>query len=471
MSTTHTEALARLGLEPKSEDLSAEAFGAARMLLLDTLGCALAGHREPGIRAVVEQMSEWGGKPEASVLNGGTKLPMPNAAFANSAMIHALDFDDIHMPSSLHITSVVVPIVLAEAERVLASGRDALAAMIMGIEVACRLGMAERSRRRHGGFLPTSLAGGFGGVVASARLRGLSESQCVNAMGTYYAQAAGNRQALLDMTLTKRVQPGFAARSALWATALAERGITGPAHALEGRYGYFELYMKGEACELDSLIVKRKRYEVERVSIKHYPSCGGCHSVQVAAEYLAREEHLAPDEIGHVQIFGCQKNGLVGGAFDPGPNPQVDAQFSARWAVAYALLRGTVKIENYSNEKVAADREVATLANAIEFVSPPEDLPPSLPTPPDYPAHSTHYQGVIVHTRTGVRFMRTQCPAQTFAPERDNLESVLGKFRDCASYSGNCSPDLSESLIQEICRLDRAADLSALGALLTASND
>lgn len=105
---------------------------------------------------------------------------------------------------------------------------DGLAAMILGIELAARIGVAEHSRRRGQGFLPSSLAGSFGAVITAACLLGLSREQIVHALGINYAQISGNRQALLDASLTKRLQPAFAVRSALWAVDLARTGITGP---------------------------------------------------------------------------------------------------------------------------------------------------------------------------------------------------------------------------------------------------
>lgn len=94
----------------------------------------------------------WGGRDEASVLVAGDRLPMPSAAFANAVLIHALDLDDVYIPASLHVTSIIVPTMLTAAETGNVSGCDALAAMVMGIEVAGRLGIAGSTRRPRRGF-------------------------------------------------------------------------------------------------------------------------------------------------------------------------------------------------------------------------------------------------------------------------------------------------------------------------------
>lgn len=463
---TLTEVLTDIGLGTAADEITPAAFDAARKMVLDSLGCALAARTAPSVREVSEQMRDWGGKPEATVLLSGDRIPAPNAAFVNGTLIHALDYDDIHIPASLHIMSVVLPAALAAAEMAGASGRDLLAGVIMGVEVAGRLGIAERPARRGGAFLPSSLVGGFGAVVAASRIMGLPERQCVDAMGVNYAQTSGNRQALHDMTLTKRLQPALAARSAMWAVALAARGITGAPHALEGASGYFHAYLDGSVCTEDDLRTERPQVEIERLVVKPYTSCGACHSAHAAADRLVAEERLRPEDIERVELFGCGPGGLVGGPFRIGENPQVDAQFSVRYAVATALLRGPARLEYFTDEDVRRRADVAELASSMTFVDRPPDVPPSPESPPDYPVYTTQHHGVIVHTRDGRRLMRAQCPAQTFAPGAATFADVLPKFRQCAAFSGVCSPTRAEEIIAAVRDLDRAPAIDSLLRLL-----
>ena len=464
---TYTEHLTDLGLGVESKHISGEAYAAAGKMLLDTLGCALAARSAPGVREILEQMREWGGRPESTVLLWGDRLPAPQASFVNSVLVHALDLDDVHIPASLHITSIIVPAMLAAAELSGASGRDALAAMIMGIEVAGRLGIAGRSRRRSGAFLPSSCDGGFGAVVTASRLLGLTAEQCVDAMGINYAQASGNRQALLDMTLTKRIQPALAVRSALWAVALARRGVSGPRQALEGECGYFNAYLNGDVPPIEEMTREKGWYEIENVAIKHYPSCGACHSAHAAAERLVREEKLVPGDIDRVELFGCGPGGLVGNPFEIGRTPQVDAQFSVAYGVALALLRGPLKLEHFSSEAVAANEDVAALAKRITFVPRPADVPRDIAEQPaDYPSYSTRPHGVIVHTVDGRRLMSMQCPAQTFEALSLTLEDVIPKFRECAAHSGVCDQEHADAIIGEVRSLEQADSIDGLMALM-----
>lgn len=462
-SATLAGALARMALE--SGAIPSPAGAAAAKLLLDAIGCAAGGHGAPGVNAVLEQTAAWGGAPEATIFFSGKKVPAPNAAFVNSTLIHALDFDDVYIPAAaLHVTSVIVPSALAAGEMAGSTGRDVLGAIVAGIQVAGRLGIAARKRRRGEGFLPTTLDGGFGAVAAAARLLGMDQAACVHAMGINYSQMAGSRQALLDSTLTKRMQPGFAARSALWAVALARRGVTGPEHCLEGSAGYFQTYLDGTVPDAAELTAPKGFFEVENTALKRYPSCGAAHPSQEAAERLAIEEDLQPADIARVELFGAYlEGGIVGRPFRIGENPQIDAQFSAAYAVALGLLRRKAGLQDYTNDAVRTNTDLADLAASMTFIATPPDVPDPMMDPPgDYPEYTTRPYGLVVHTRDGRRLVRARCPAQTFAPDAAGLDDLKRKFHDCARFSGVCGPQQATEIIRATLALDEAGSLDQL---------
>ncbi|HBE02618.1 MAG TPA: hypothetical protein DC049_09095, partial [Spirochaetia bacterium] len=139
----NTRILAELVLNTKTGGIPEKACEAAKKMIIDSIGCAIAGYKAEGIPEVLEQLMDWGGKEESTVLIYGKKLPAPLAAFANSAMTHAFDFDHSHQPSGLgHILPSVLPVCLAAAEITGCSGKDFLAAVILGFEVTARLGLA-----------------------------------------------------------------------------------------------------------------------------------------------------------------------------------------------------------------------------------------------------------------------------------------------------------------------------------------
>jgi 2-methylcitrate dehydratase PrpD len=322
--------------------------------------------------------------------------------------------------------------------------------------------MAEHAKRRGQGFLPSSLVGGFGAVVTAARLLGLNEAQCVDAMGINYAQISGNRQALLDATLTKRMQPTFAVRSALWAVALATRGITGPHRALDGAAGYFGLYVNGPPPDAAELLAERDEFQIERVAIKQYPSCGACHNAQIAAERLVAETGLTAGEVDRIELFGFAPGNIVAQPFCIGPNPQVSAQFSVAWAVAHTFLRGPTRLADFADDRVRADDAVTELAQSITYTSPPDDLPPPTERPADYPVYSTRPQGLIVHTKDGRRLVGTQYPADTFAPGNATFDEVIAKFNNCVAFSGACDAGRAAAIVQSVRELDCAPGVAEL---------
>jgi 2-methylcitrate dehydratase PrpD len=463
MNMTLTRELSALGIQTNPKDISDNAWESARILLLDALGCALAGWQADGCKDVIDQMQYWGGREEASLLVLGDKLPMPNAAFANSVLVHAQDLDDVHIPGTLHISSIVVPTMLAAAQCANTTGRDALLALIMGVEIAARIEVPGHRFRRGEGFLPSSLAGSFGGVMTAARLLGLSTEQCAEAMGINYAQLSGNRQALYDSTLSKRMQPAFAARSAIWSTVLAQRNLTGARYALEGSAGYYKLYLNmPEEPKSGQLTLPQDQWEIERVSYKRYASCGANHHCQYSAQQIHDEEKITMDQIQEVAIFGIQAGGIVSRPFEIGKNPQVDAQFSVAWSVAHSLLRGQATMKDYRSENVVADQQVIELAKKVIYIKPPVDLPEKVALPKDYAPGMVNWHGVLVTLKNGRKIMRCCAPATTFAPGNLSWDQAVAKFKQSADYSEICSASQAQLIIDNVQSLDQADDLSSL---------
>jgi len=463
-----TTALARLALSTEADSIPDAAYEAAKKTILDTIGVTIAGHQAGGIPEVVEQMREWGGKPEATLLVLGDRLPAPNAAFANSALAHALDYDETHQMGVGHVGVSVLPVSLAAAEVAGASGKELVAGVILGYEVTCRLGLAFRDRQAKGGFftggfLPASVIGGFGATAAAGRLLGMSVEQTAHALGINYAQASGNRQALFDKTLTKRLQPAFAARSALWAALLARRGITGPRRALEGKAGLFAIYKNADPCTEGDLTAPRDFYEIERNSIKPHPCC--CVSDAAVAVQLGQQNQFRAADIELIQVHGRAGAGLTGDSFEIGPDPQASVQFSSAYCVALGVLRGRMGPAEIADEQVLRDTEVAELAQRV-VIAPIDELPPPEPARPgatEWTAGGGRYHGVKVCTKDGRTFTCFLPHREVLGPEKTmTWDNVLGKFHQCVEFSGICPPDRAEAITGAIRELDRAPQATTL---------
>lgn len=444
-----TRVLAELAIETPDSALGEAADTATRRLILDTLGAAIAGWRASGIPSVVRTMQRWGGVPEASVWAYGGRLPVPNAAFANSCMVHAMDYDDVHLTSVLHITSSLLPAALAVAEMMHLSGRALMTAVALGIEVAVRMGIIAKQRGMGFGYLPSSTVGIFGVTAACCRLLGLDVEQTINALGIAYAQSSGSRQALLDHTLTKRVQPALTARSALWAAFLAADGITGPHRALEGEAGFFKLYVGSDPPASSELADHRDHWEVERVWLKRFPSCGATHASTLAAIELATEEDLDPNDIREVVLdLGYKDVWFVGKPWKLGKDPQVDAQFSAAYSAALGLVRRRAGLKEYTTERVLADRQVSQLASQVQI----REIPNTRHLRTDQVTAQ-----VTVVTHDGRRLVRSGDWSKPLT-----FDEVLDKFYECVEFSDLWTREQAESIVQVVSTLETVADVNAL---------
>ena len=339
-------------------DLPEAVVDNAKRFILDSLGVAIAGSSAPGCKEVVDLVKEWGGKPEATILIYGGKVPSPSAAMANSMMMHALDFDDTLDESALHAHVSVLPAALAIAESAgMISGKDLITAVTLGVDLVCRLGLATR---RPLSWIRSATCGFFGAAAAAGKVMGLNGEQMSNALGVAYSQVAGNAQCLIDGGLVKRMQPAFAARAGVLSAFLAQRGITGARHFLEGQYGFFNLYEGGDYDREKLLEDLGNRFEGMKLSIKPYPSCRMTHAAIDAALAIREEHGIEPSSIEEIVVHASKMvYDMVGSPFAIRENPQVDAQFSTPYTVAAALIRGDVFLKDFEESSIRDPRVLA----------------------------------------------------------------------------------------------------------------
>jgi len=346
---------------------------AARLDLLDTLGCALAGWNAMGVREIRELMVEQGGKPSSGVWGTTSMIPAAQAAFTNAIASHALDFDDNH-PGVLHTGASVIPAALASAEAESVDDLDEiLAAIVLGTEVADRLATATIDGPGVSGWLLTPLCGYFGASAASARIFQLDTDAVQSSIGLAYVQASGNGQSTLDGALGKRMQPGFSARGGVFASELARKGLTGPTNSLEGLRGYFNVYHQGrylpEALRRDDA----NSWFMDDAMYKPYPCCGWTHSALECAVAIANEGFQA-GEVESVEVGVNAQSYKSTGTPLPrryAPQTPVDAQFSIPFVFATAFLNGGIKLSDFANDALARP-DVLELARLVKVSIDPD---------------------------------------------------------------------------------------------------
>lgn len=343
------------------EDVPEAARAACRTFLLDSLGVAAAGSAAPWADRLAEMQKRWGAGDEARCWVFASRLPAPAAAFANAYMIHNSEFDCIHEAAVVHPMAVLLPAAMADAERAGGvSGTDFLAALAVGVEAACTIGVAATGGMR---FFRPATAGAFGAVAAIARLRGFDAETLRNAMGAVYSQLSGTMQAHREGSVLLAMQAGFSARNAVVACDLAEAGIAAPQDMLEGEFGYFALF---EQCADFAAAIARlgAPWRITEVAHKPFPSGRATHGVIDALLELQREASFSATDIARIEAqVPPLTYQLVARPPRPGMTPN-QARLCIAYAAARALRNGTLGVGDFMAEALS-DGETLALAEKI----------------------------------------------------------------------------------------------------------
>lgn len=364
--------LVRHLVECRFADIPPATIEKQKALFIDTLGVAVGGVRASGVQAMLDVITEAGGRPESTVIGRKEKAPSFLAAMGNTFMAHALDFDDMHEDAGIHANVCVIPAALAVAEKIGGiNGNALLTAVTCAVDLACRMGVSIPLLR---GWHATTTFGVFGAAAAACKILALDEAKTANALGIAYSQAAGNRQGRLEGTLTKRIQVALAVKSGILAALLAQKGLTGPARFIEGDWGMLNLYVDRDQVEQRKsaahVLTKDlgKIFLGDELSIKPYPCCKATHTAIHNVLALRKGHQLRPEDVEQVTV--SVSNGAyqtVGRPFEIRTEAQVDAQFSIPYTVATALLTGKVGPGDFREETIRDPRrmELAKRVNVV----------------------------------------------------------------------------------------------------------
>jgi 2-methylcitrate dehydratase PrpD len=347
---TSAQRLAAFAASTRDAGLRADLRDKVTGHLLDLLGNSLAALSQRPGAAVRELAEEWGGRPTATVIGSATRLPAPSAALVNGTLAHSLDFDDTHLPSVLHPSASVLPAALATAEAVGADGARLLAAGAVGIEITCRLGMAQYDAELGNsvffdrGLHATAICGAIGAAVASAMLRGLDADGICSALGIAASMGSGIIEANRTGGTVKRVHCGWAAHAGVVAADMARLGLTGPPTVLEGRFGFFHAFC-GDRFDAETVVATTTKdlgehWELSRLFIKPYP-CNHFTHTGVDAAMRLRARGIDPDRIVRIRLgvpAPVLRTIAEPAAEKANPRSGYHAAFSGPYTVAAGLL-------------------------------------------------------------------------------------------------------------------------------------
>jgi aconitate decarboxylase len=327
------------------QDLPGDVVRAAKVFILDTLGVGMAGSSDPMGSELVETQETWGHRGEAGVWGHGKHLPAPAAAMCNAYQVHNSEYDCVHEEAVVHAMTVVLPVAFAGAERTRGvSGRDLIAAVTLGVDVAAGLGAAATTGLR---FFRPATAGAFGGTAALGKLMGFDRPGMTNAFSIAYGQCCGTMQAHSEGSTLLAMQMGFNARNAVVACDLAARGFDGPKNVLEGRFGYFKLMeTSGEPMRVAREL--GRRWFMTELAHKPFPSGRATHGIIEACLELRRQIACQAPAINRVT---ARVPPLVHHLVGRSPHEQMSinyARLCAPYLAACVLLKGSVGSEDFA---------------------------------------------------------------------------------------------------------------------------
>ena len=358
----------------------------AKLVLLDTLGVALASSTMDFGAMVTRVAQALGGSPDSRLVGSTGKVAAANAVLANGTLAHGLDYDDTLEEAIVHTGCCAGMTALAVGEEVGADGRSVLEAAIAGTEVMCKIGLVAPGKFHARGFHPTALCSTFGAAAAAGKLYCLEPAQWSDAFGLCGSQSSGIIEYLADGTWTKRLHPGWSAHGGVIATLLARQGFRGPEKVFEGTHGFFHSFGGSTEYRFEKLLELGKIWETPRLTFKSYPCGSISHPYMDCALKLRQEYAPAPERI--VEVICRTAQGPVHRLWEPladkqRPASSYGAKFSLPYCIAVMLIRGRAGLEEFTDEAIR-DPSVLALAKKVRY-----ELDPSI----DYPRHfSGHVQ-------------------------------------------------------------------------------
>jgi 2-methylcitrate dehydratase PrpD len=350
-------------------DLPPEVVAKTKLCILDTIGCMLAGSRDPvGVRITTHALRH--GPPGPCTVFGHSGSVGPeHATLANGTSAHVLEWDDGHRPSDHHLGGVVVPTALAMAQATRAPAPEILLSVTLGYDAMGRVGEAVLLPRRGQTFHGTGTTGVFGAAAAAGRLLGLNAGQLANALGIAGDGASGLNAYRTSAMDCKALHAGRAAQSGVTAAYLAAEGFQGPATILEGRYGFCNAMVPEPRPELICAELGQ-RFAVLESGFKFRAGCGGVLNPIGAALWLREEYDLDPGSIQRIRV-ALPPRGIADALLRRRPPTVYAARFSVSFSVAAALHDGEVTHRQHSPAKLV-DPGIAALEERVEFVADPE---------------------------------------------------------------------------------------------------
>ncbi len=429
-----------------------------KQCILDTIGTTLAATTlAPEAPMFHDYVREIDGRKECTLIGYGEKAPAQMATFLNGCNSHMMDYDDL---GSGHVSVATVPVALAMAEKYSSaqnpiSGREFMTAVAIGIDIHTRLYPYSNNEEWdiHQRFSQTQCIGYISGAALAGRLARLPEEQLANAIGLAYQQVSGAHQRHLGM------HAGWCGQSAVLATLLAQRGVPGVKDILDGRNGFFKVYLRNFTPDYERLTgdLGKRFYTLEHHGFKAWPACGLNRRPVNALLDLRAQHNIKPDDIEAIVVKGGEHILRLAVPLETRRRPTHSAQakYSIPFTAAVAMVHGDVKLRHYT-EAGLKDAAVLKLADRVTVHK------------DENPTREKEAASVQVRMRDGkVYDHQVRYPLGDDRRNPMSQAQIEDKFRDCASFSKQpISAENIEKIIALVNKLDSVGDIIELTRLL-----
>src|ERR1700688_768918 len=342
------------------EKIPAEVRERIKLLILDSLGCAIYGANLEWCRILRGTLEALDATRTTSIWGTDRKLSSPHAALLNGTQVQGFELDDVHRKAVLHVGAVTLPALIAIAEsHARLSGRDFLTAAVAGYEIGPRVGLCMGQEHIGQGWHSGATVGIFSAAAGAARGLALDADKTVHALGIAGTQSSGLMAAQYG-AMVKRMHAGRSSQSGLYGALLAKDGFTGIVDVFEAPYGGFctTFSRSDDRFNLDELSAGLgERFETLRISLKFYSCVGSNHTTLDAIRNLQAKTPFGADDIASIVVHGSHVTvEHVGWLYTPqGPT---SAQVNLAFCVATLLLEGDVFVDQFTDEVVDDKRRI-----------------------------------------------------------------------------------------------------------------
>lgn len=356
--------------------ITPQAIMLSRTAIIDTIGVTLAGAIEPCTTNLLRTPGVASAPGVCTIFGTAQKTSALDATFINGTASHALDYDDFSQPMGGHQSAPLVAPLMAIAEERGNSGLELLQSYVVGIETEIRLARAVNFYHYDKGWHPTATLGVFGAAAAAGHLLRLDAKKQAIALAIAASFASGIKANF--GTMVKPLHVGQCARNGLLAALMADAGYDANPEALEHHQGFFNAF-NGKGNYDASLIFENWANPLEVLSpsmgLKQFACCGSTHPAVTMALQLRQQETFSPQDIEKVDIMPHRRR--LPHTNNPDPQTPLAAKFSVQYAVARALVDGTVRLDDFEGDAHFDSKVRAIMAKTT--AAPHPDMPDDSP--------------------------------------------------------------------------------------------